>query len=660
MKVVKIFLCDFGGSFNKENNRFINILKKHYTVQLTPNNPDFLIYGALGAQHLKFSNCVKIMYCGEPVIPNFSICDYAISLNPIQFGDRHLQIRNTVTYQSNEIEESMTKRKFCNFIYSNDFAGEGALIRKKFASLLSNYRTVDCPGRVLNNMKNAIEPRNGNWEKGKLDFIKNYKFTIAFENCSMPGVITEKLVQPFEMHSVPIYWGDPEIHKRFNVKSFVNVHDFKNFHEAIEYVKFLDTHDDAYLDMLHQKPMNDGCEQQKSLEEFLCSIISKGNNPVAKNPVMRNDHTVNCICEQSLSLSTSFLELNDLQRSKKNIEFCLQLETDRRLKAYPILEDIYYDDQENLLKFLKQRKELLMRGKSDPVILRELGEIGKCLMHQNMVKEAEIISGYIMEEDPYSELPQIIEKEKNKKGGKGIRPQINIKISSDVEVEKKKILNMEYWDRMYHDASIGSAWNLRFPLPSSGGKKYCGSTYNFFYPLYRILEDYHPKEILEFNFDEATKMTMQYSVANKSHHIVIANDKERVEHYIKCWKMPLTNTTIYGDSLLETRINQKTGVCYKNFNAILKNKRCDLILIKCPVDDRRIQMDMLSVLMDVIRVDFIILMDHVEDECGKMVFDEMINILRTRGIESIRKDFSTEDRIVSLLASATQKYILDI
>ncbi|MCQ2691214.1 fucosyltransferase, partial [Helicobacter pylori] len=44
--------------------------------------------------------------------------------------------------------------------------------------------------------------------------------------------------------------------KDFNPKSFVNVHDFNNFDEAIDYIRYLHTHPNAYLDMLYESPLN--------------------------------------------------------------------------------------------------------------------------------------------------------------------------------------------------------------------------------------------------------------------------------------------------------------------------------------------------------------------------------------------------------------------
>jgi len=62
-------------------------------------------------------------------------------------------------------------------------------------------------------------------ETEKINFIKNYKFTIAFENSTSPGYTTEKLWQPMLSGSVPVYWGNPEVDRMFNTRSFVNVHE---------------------------------------------------------------------------------------------------------------------------------------------------------------------------------------------------------------------------------------------------------------------------------------------------------------------------------------------------------------------------------------------------------------------------------------------------
>jgi hypothetical protein len=72
----------------------------------------------------------------------------------------------------------------------------------------------------------SIDPEPGHIDwKAKVDFLRAYKFVIAFENSSSPGYNTEKLTDAIEADCVPIYWGDPEIGRSFNVRRFVNAHD---------------------------------------------------------------------------------------------------------------------------------------------------------------------------------------------------------------------------------------------------------------------------------------------------------------------------------------------------------------------------------------------------------------------------------------------------
>ena len=318
MQEIKIQFCGFYSSFNPEENFILDILRKYYVVTVC-DNPDFLFYSCFSYEHLKYTNCVKIFFTDEAVTPDFNECDYAIGFDYLDFGKRYMRhnryverkniIHDSMTtdviksffpnsiysnnphYSKKEIElhyktpNDLTKRYFCNFIYSNDSSGYGAALRIQFCKMLMRYKHVDCPGKILNNMKYAIIPRESNWVTGKYDFIKQYKFTIAFENCSMPGYVTEKIMQPLEVGSIPIYWGDPEISREFNTKAFINCHDFDNFDHVIEYVQYLDNNDDAYLEMVQQPPMRDDCiNDPDKFEKFLTALIKNGNKPISKDP----------------------------------------------------------------------------------------------------------------------------------------------------------------------------------------------------------------------------------------------------------------------------------------------------------------------------------------------------------------------------------------
>jgi len=114
-----------------------------------------------------------------------------------------------------------SKTRFCAFVYSNRVS-----YREAFFRALSRYKPIDAPGRVLNNMP-GIDPVPGriDW-KAKIEFLRAYKFVIAFENGSRSGYNTEKLTHAIEADCVPIYWGDPDIGRSFNVRRFINGHDY--------------------------------------------------------------------------------------------------------------------------------------------------------------------------------------------------------------------------------------------------------------------------------------------------------------------------------------------------------------------------------------------------------------------------------------------------
>ena len=148
-------------------------------------------------------------------------------------------------------------RKFCNFIYSNSTRGEGAKFRQEFCLKLSEYRKVDCPGKVLNNMSNScVGNRYGDWEENKLRFIRDYKFTIAFENERKKGYIKEKLIHPLCVGSVPIYYGAEDVDEYINKDCFINTKDFDDDWDAVvDRVKEIDNDRERYMYMLSVNPL---------------------------------------------------------------------------------------------------------------------------------------------------------------------------------------------------------------------------------------------------------------------------------------------------------------------------------------------------------------------------------------------------------------------
>ncbi|MCF2626455.1 hypothetical protein I6E36_00025 [Fusobacterium mortiferum] len=272
MKKIRINFCDFWPNFNYIESDFYKILSQKYQVEIS-DNPEFLFYSVFGNNHLEYE-CIKIFYTGENVIPDFNLCDYGIGYAHLNFDDRYLRfpIFRIYGYEKflkialNIHKETIKKRKkFCNFIYSNNKADKE---KEEFYKLLSQYKKIDSGGRYLNNIGEPV--------KDKFLFQQQYKFSIAFENTSSKGYTTEKLIEAKAAGTIPIYWGNPEIAKEFNTKSFINCHEYENFDEVIEVIKKIDNDDELYLKYLNEPFSLEGFDlEKKELSDFLYNIIEK-------------------------------------------------------------------------------------------------------------------------------------------------------------------------------------------------------------------------------------------------------------------------------------------------------------------------------------------------------------------------------------------------
>lgn len=277
MKKVKIDFLNFGEKFQKTDNMFYKILSERYEVEIS-DSPDYIIYYPFGIEHLKY-DCVRIFWTAEQISPDFNVCDYALGYEYMNYGDRY-QRHNLILNNYNMLkrlenrsiniaEVKKFKTKFCNFLYGN----VNGSYRKEFFELLSKYKKVESCGRLLNNTGYYI----GSSEEEKIEWQKNYKFSIAFENVSMPGYTTEKLLHGLVANTVPIYWGNPYVIQDFNKKAFINCNDYNTFDEVIERIIEIDNNDDMFYSMLLEQPLSGKSLNDRKLEveKFIYHIFDQ-------------------------------------------------------------------------------------------------------------------------------------------------------------------------------------------------------------------------------------------------------------------------------------------------------------------------------------------------------------------------------------------------
>lgn len=285
MKTIKINFSDFWPEFVKTNNYFYNLLITKYNVVID-DDPEILFYSCFGRNYLKYK-CKRILYLGENIRPDFTACDFAFSFDYTS-RKNHFRLPLYSLYIDyhgtlGELQEHLTeeqainawrnKTKFCCMVVSNPNCEK----RIRFFKNLSKKRKVDSGGKYLNNVGGPVED--------KMEFIKDYKFVLSFENSSYAGYTTEKIMEPILTNSIPVYWGNKLIGNDFNNKRFISYHDFNNEEDLIKRLIEIDENENLGIEILKEstfsKQKTPHKEQNYLVLKNIEKVVKSTKRPVA-------------------------------------------------------------------------------------------------------------------------------------------------------------------------------------------------------------------------------------------------------------------------------------------------------------------------------------------------------------------------------------------
>jgi hypothetical protein len=307
VKKITVKFVDFWTDMDKpEGNYFYELLSQRYTVEFS-DDPEIVFYSCYGKEYLKYK-CPRIFYSPENWRPDFTGCDFAITFDYNQ-DPRHFRLPLWALYYIGyvkqhgfpELDEELSeqelvkrwkgKSKFCCFIVSNPTAKK----RIDFFQKLNEVKSVDSAGRHLNNIGYFLD--GGTFVK--MDFIKDYRFVISFENSSSVGYTTEKLIEPLLIGAIPIYWGNPAVGKEFNKRRMLYYDDFPTEEALIERILKIENDPQEALCILKEKAFAGEkfsiARTGKDLLDFLVASIESmdGRKPVAQRPLNSMWHSFN-------------------------------------------------------------------------------------------------------------------------------------------------------------------------------------------------------------------------------------------------------------------------------------------------------------------------------------------------------------------------------
>lgn len=131
--------------------------------------------------------------------------------------------------------KNIKKTKALCVISSNLYVLEGHKRRFEFVNkLIGHFKDkIDVYGSGINPFKD------------KFEVLAPYKYSIAIENNLIPGYFTEKLSECFLTHTIPIYYGCPDISQYFNPNSFYTI-DINDYRASLTRIEAIIEEDNYY------------------------------------------------------------------------------------------------------------------------------------------------------------------------------------------------------------------------------------------------------------------------------------------------------------------------------------------------------------------------------------------------------------------------------
>uniref|UniRef100_A0A6C0DPY4 Uncharacterized protein n=1 Tax=viral metagenome TaxID=1070528 RepID=A0A6C0DPY4_9ZZZZ len=306
-KVLRIGFCDLWDGFDPSYNVFVHMLEATGVVRVEGfavnlkncKDADVVLFGPFGSSWKEFpKELPKIHYTGENTLPvesdgvklnlgyvhyNNNPGDYIrlplwmLSINwfdadPERLGNpKPIPVERVTRVYPEEIAR---KTKFCAFVVSNPIQP----LRNNSFHWINSYKNVDSAGLLFNTTGKSIfnTEKGGGGELMKHEFLKDYKFSITYENAAASGYTTEKLLHAKASGCIPIYWGDPKVERDFDIDGCIDARHISTKEELVNLVKEVDTNPSLWLKKYSIPALDEvKCDLvRRTLSHVACKILS--------------------------------------------------------------------------------------------------------------------------------------------------------------------------------------------------------------------------------------------------------------------------------------------------------------------------------------------------------------------------------------------------
>ncbi len=229
------------GTFWKRGERQLQRALAHAGAAVVPEQSAEAIIcdslqGLCGNLHVPGCKFLEIQ---ENITPDFEFFDLTRTTAPTDSNNLHTDHAGRPLAPIADAHQVLReKTKFCALVSSNPYCAT----RNRLLTILAQYHLVDSAGPALPNR--PIVPRPS---ARTVEFYHPYKFVLAIENSLALDYASEKLWHALSAHTVPIYWGNPQIANYFNPERFINAFDFDTLESLAAHVMRVHENDELYL-----------------------------------------------------------------------------------------------------------------------------------------------------------------------------------------------------------------------------------------------------------------------------------------------------------------------------------------------------------------------------------------------------------------------------
>lgn len=244
-----------------------------------------------------------------------------------------------------------------------------------------------------------------------------------------------------------------------------------------------------------------------------------------------------------------------------------------------------------------------------------------------------------------------------------IRKQLGINQLIENQNQIKKELNSisrkedELLKAMIFNNTIANSKWMKFKSFSPGG---WAVDYAFLYTLYRVLNDVHPKSILEFGLGQSSKLIHQYADFYEDvHAITCEHDPEWISFFKRSiyeeYKISIQNI-----ELEQVNYNSEVTLSYKDINIVFEDKKFDLIVVDAPFGSPRYsRSQILDLAKNNLADSFCIIIDDYDRVGEQETAKELMNLLDKAEIKYESKVYSGSKQHI-LICDYSSKFLTSL